>query len=115
MTTTKEVREIRPPSNVEETPEGARLTIEMPGVAKETLSVTVEDDILTIRGERVDPLAEYRVLHRESRTGPRSRSFRLSRDLSRDGIGADYRDGVLTLTVPRAEHTIPRKIEIETN
>ena len=115
MTTTKEVREIRPPSNVEETAEGAKLTIEMPGVAKETLSVTVEDDILTIRGERVNALADHRVIHRESRPGDYSRSFRLTRDLSRDGIGADFRDGVLTLTVPRAEHAIPRKIEIQTS
>ena len=115
MQTTKEVREVRPAANVEETPEGARLTIEMPGVAKESLSVTVEDDILTVRGEKVDALGEHRVVHRESRPGAWSRSFRLSRDLERDGIGADYKNGVLTLTVPRAEHTIPRKIDIRTS
>lgn len=111
-TRTERLREVTPAADIATTPEGVRLSIEMPGAKKETIAVTVEDEILDVRAERADFLAGSRLLHRETERGAYRRAFRLSRDLAREGIEADYRLGVLSVFVPRAEHTIPRRIEI---
>lgn len=105
--------EIVPPVDIAETEDGAVLTMEMPGALADTLSVTVENDALTVEADRVDALAGCQVLRRECDAGAYRRSFGLSRDLSRDDITADYKLGVLTVRIPKAEHTIPKKIEVQ--
>jgi len=114
-TTTVSGREIRPPANVLETKEGIRLTLEMPGAVRGTISVSVDEDLLAVRADRDPPGGEAKVHHRETGDGSWHRAFRLSRDLSRDGIEAGYEHGVLTVFVPRAEHTIPKKIEVQSH
>jgi len=110
----EQVREILPPVDIAETEDGVRLTVEMPGARGDTIAVTVEDDILSVSAERAEFLGGHRLLHQESDRGVYRRSFRLSRDLSRDGLKADYRMGVLTLSVPKSEHSRPRRIAIKT-
>ena len=113
--TTQEARriEIQPPADVAATAEGTHLSLEMPGTLPGSISVTVDDDVLTVRAERRESPENFKVLRRESRGGGYARSFRLSKDLAREGLSADYRLGVLHVFVPRAEHTIPRKIDVK--
>lgn len=106
---------VQPPADVASTKEGVHLALEMPGAVSESISVTVEEDILTVRADRQGLPEEYRVLRRESSPGAYARSFRLSKDLAREGLVADFRLGVLTVAIPRAEHTIPRRIEVRTD
>lgn len=110
-----EVRSIRPAVDIRETPEGVRLSAEMPGALRETLTVTLEEDVLAIVAEKAAGEEARTAVHREIPRGRYERSFRLSRDLSREGVTADYRQGVLTIFVPVADHTKPRRIEVETN
>lgn len=114
-TTTASGREIRPRANVEEVKEGIRLTLEMPAAERGTIAVDVNDDLLTIRADRTGPEEGWETHHRETADGSYHRAFRLSRDLKRDGIEAGYEHGILTVFVPRAEHLIPRKIEVRTS
>ncbi|MHC4471889.1 MAG: Hsp20/alpha crystallin family protein [Planctomycetota bacterium] len=106
---------VQPPADVASTKEGVRLALEMPGAVSGSISVTVEEDILTVRAERPELPEGHRLLRRESSPGVYARSFRLSKDLAREGLVADFRLGVLTVFVPRAEHTIPRRIEVRTD
>jgi HSP20 family molecular chaperone IbpA len=108
------LREILPPVDIAEVEAGVRLSVEMPGAKSQTIAVTVEDDTLTVSAEREEFLGRHRLLHQESGRGAYRRSFRLSRDLAREKIRAEYRLGVLTLTLPRADHTLPRRIEVRT-
>ena len=110
-----ETASIRPAVDIRETPEGVRLFAEMPGARKESLTVTLEEDVLAISAEKAPVTEAHAAVHREIPRGRYERSFRLSRDLSREGVTADYRQGVLSIFVPVAEHTKPRRIEVKTN
>lgn len=105
---------IHPPVDIHEEGEGIRLVVEMPGVVPGSLAVSVDDDVLSIEAEKARGPEGHRVVHRESSRGRYRRFFRLSRDLSRDGVTAEYRDGLLRVSIPKADHTIPRKIEVRT-
>lgn len=105
---------IHPPVDIKEGGDGIRLVVEMPGVVPGSLSVSVDDDVLDIEAEKAGTFADHRAIHREIPRGRYRRSFRLSRDLARDGVTAEYRDGLLRVSIPRADHTIPHKIEVRT-
>jgi HSP20 family protein len=86
---------------------------DLPGIDPDSLDVSAENQTLTVRAERTrrDPDdAVYLVSERPS--GTYSRQLVLGDGLAVDDITADYRDGVLTLTIPVAEQAKPRKIEI---
>src|SRR4029453_12761711 len=86
---------------------------DLPGIDPETLDVSAEHNTLSVRAERTrhDPEdATYLVSERPS--GTYSRQLVLGEGLAVDDIRAEYRDGVLTLTIPVAEQAKPRKIEI---
>src|SRR5512139_2560813 len=86
---------------------------DLPGIAAESLDVSAENNTLTVRAERrrQDPQdAVYLVSERPS--GTYARQLVLGDGLAVDAIKADYRDGVLTLTIPVAEQAKPRRIEV---
>ncbi len=86
---------------------------DMPGIDVDTLDVSAENGTLTVRGERRrnDPEdASYLVSERPA--GRYSRQLVLGDGLDVEAITADYRDGVLTLTIPVAERAKPRRIEV---
>ncbi len=86
---------------------------DLPGIDADSLDVSAENQTLTVRAERTrhDPDdAAYLISERPS--GAYSRQLVLGDGLAVDDIRADYRDGVLTLTIPVAEQAKPRKIEI---
>src|SRR4051795_12611224 len=86
---------------------------DLPGIDPESLEVSAENQTLTVRAERSrrDPEGStYLISERPS--GTYSRQLVLGDGLAVDDIQAEYRDGVLTLTIPVAEQAKPRKIEI---
>ena len=85
----------------------------MPGVEKGNIEVRVEEGVLVVEG-RLD-LAKYRGLqpvYTEYNIGNYSRNFRLSNAIDQDKIGAELKDGVLSLTLPKAEKAKPRTIQV---
>ncbi|MEP9364025.1 HSP20 family small heat-shock protein [Nocardioides sp. CN2-186] len=94
--------------------EGDRFVIEfdLPGVARESIDLDVERNVLTVRAERVARNGDWESLAAERPRGVFSRQLVLGDNLDLDRIEAGYADGVLRLTVPVAEKAKPRKIEV---
>jgi HSP20 family protein len=94
--------------------EGDRFVIEfdLPGVARESIDLDVERNVLTIRAERVARNGDWEALAAERPRGVFSRQLVLGDNLDLDRIEAGYADGVLRLVVPVAEKAKPRKIEV---
>ncbi len=103
---------VAPSSSVFESGDGYVLQLEMPGVNKEGLEISVENNELTVIGRRSLPAVDGTVLHRESRREDFRRSFELDPSIDTDRIGARIEQGVVTLTLPKAEHVKPRKITV---
>lgn len=103
---------IAPAATVLETADGYTLEVEMPGVSKENLEMWVENNELTILGRRSMPSVEGTLLHRESRQENFRRSFELDPSIDAEKISAKIEQGVVTLTLPKAEQVKPRKITV---
>jgi HSP20 family protein len=104
-----------PPIDVYETPSRYVVTAEVPGLAREQIDLAVQDNRLTIRGIRpgTGPESASRRYHQVERGhGSFLRSFEFVDAVDRDGITADLRDGVLTVTLPKIV-TPPRRIEVQ--
>jgi HSP20 family protein len=102
-----------PTADIYEDRDSLKVTLEMPGVEKGNVEVKVEEGVLFVDG-RLD-LAKYRglqPLYTEYNIGNYSRSFRLSNAIDQDKIGAELKDGVLSLTLPKAEKAKPRTIRV---
>jgi HSP20 family protein len=91
------------------------LKAELPGLKREDIDLTVENNTLTIRGERRrdDGIPEDRYHRLERNQGSFSRSFTLPPTADSGRVKAEYRDGVLTVTMPTREEARPRQIEVE--
>jgi len=94
--------------------EGDTFVIEfdLPGVARDSIDLDVERNVLTVRAERVPRNGDWEMLASERPRGVFSRQLVLGDNLDLDRIDAAYDGGVLTLRVPVAERAKPRKIEI---
>ena len=94
--------------------EGDRFVIEfdLPGVARETIDLDVERNVLTVRAERLPRNGDWEMLTSERSRGMFSRQLVLGDNLDLERIRADYADGVLRLVVPVAERAKPRKISV---
>lgn len=106
-----------PPVNVAETADSILVTTELPGVSPDDVEIQVEENVLTIRGEKHEEREEKdteRHMHISERiTGSFSRSFTLPRKVDVEGIDADFGDGVLKVSVPKAPETRARRIEVK--
>src|SRR5215467_5272678 len=120
-TITRETREsdrgkaeqfITPPASVTEIGDGYMLKIEMPGVKKDGLEISFENNELTIIGRRSFAPVEGTLIHRESRPENFRRTFEIDPSIDADKISAKIEQGLVTLTLPKAEHVKPRKITI---
>lgn len=101
-----------PRANIFETKDGYILEAELPGVNREGLEVTVEDGELTLSGKRSDTTPQGNAVYRESRDFDYRRVFDLDPSIDAGKITARLEDGVLTLTLPKAESVKPRKIAV---
>jgi HSP20 family protein len=88
---------------------------EVPGMSRDDVNITVENNVLTLSGKRASETSKEdgQFLVRERRTGEFSRSFRLPETADTDKVGAELAAGVLTLTIPTREEAKPRRIEVK--
>lgn len=111
--TTIPARLFVPAADIYEAPDALTVILEMPGVEKSNVSISVEDGVLSVEG-RLD-LSKYRglqPLYTEYNIGHYSRSFRLSSKIDQSKIAAEMKDGVLSLQLPKVEQAKPRTIQI---
>ncbi|WP_165903763.1 Hsp20/alpha crystallin family protein [Hymenobacter gummosus] len=106
-----------PAADVLETATGFELQLTLPGVAKEALTIDVQEGTLTVNGERKAPVTEgenaVKVRRAESSYGTFSRKFRLPDTVNQNAIQAEMTDGVLRLTLPfDTDKTTKRQIEV---
>ena len=102
-----------PTADIYEDQDSLKVILEMPGVEKGNVNVRVEEGVLVVEG-RLD-LTKYRglqPLYTEYNIGNYARSFRLSSAIDQDKIGAELKDGVLSLTLSKAEKAKPRTIQV---
>ena len=103
---------VTPVASVVEDGDAYLLKVEMPGVNKEGLEISVENNELTINGRRDLAQIEGTLIHRESRTEDFRRVFELDPSIDTSKISARIDQGFLTLTLPKAEQVKPRKIVV---
>ena len=103
---------VAPSASVLEEGDGYVLQVEIPGVNKEGLEISIENNELTIIGRRSLPTVEGTLIHHESRRENYRRTFELDPSINSDKISAKVDHGVVTLTLPKAEHVRPRKISV---
>jgi HSP20 family protein len=89
--------------------------VELPGVAKDDVKITLESNILTVRGEKKhEKETKEENYHRVERSfGSFQRSFTLPTTVKSDKIDAVYKDGILTVSLPKAEEAKPKQIEVK--
>ena len=102
-----------PAAEVHETEQAYAIALELPGVEKGSIDVKATERSLVITAERKAPASERDALLSEFRYGTWSRSFRFPSGINRDGLTAQYRDGVLTVTAAKAQTTTPVQVQIE--
>jgi HSP20 family protein len=104
-----------PAVDIYETPETIVLKAELPGLSREDIEIQIRDNALTLKGERrfAKDVQQENYLRIERAYGAFQRSFTLPATIHQDKIRAVFRDGVLELTLPKAEEAKPKKIAIE--
>ena len=103
-----------PPIDVYETEDRYVITAEVPGVSRDSIDVAVQDNRLRLRGTRLADNGDQGAPHFhqvERGHGSFERTFHFAEPVSTDAISADLRDGVLTITLPKAA-TPPRRIQV---
>lgn len=104
-----------PAVDIVETADSLKLTVELPGVNKDDVSLSIENNVLTISGEKKN-LVEVNQgdFSRVERTyGSFSRSFNLSSRINNEKIDARYNNGILEVNLPKREESKPRQIEVK--
>lgn len=104
-----------PAMNVWTSEDSAIVTAELPGVNTEDIDISVEDELLTLRGNRQpDEMQESAKYHRrERRYGAFARTFRLPFSINADAVKATFENGVLSISLPRAEVDKPKRIKVK--
>ncbi len=104
-----------PAVDVFETKEAIELRAELPGLSASDVDISLENDVLTLSGERsMSKEVKDENYHRVERSyGSFTRSFALPRRVHKDKIKATFKDGVLHVTLPKAEEAKPKQIKIE--
>ena len=104
-----------PAVNIEENADAYRVSIELPGMEKKDIKISFQDDVLTISGEKKDQKEDKDKNYHyfERRFGKFERSFRIHTEVIEDKIDAVFKDGVLTVDMPKAEIVKPKEIEVK--
>jgi HSP20 family protein len=103
-----------PAVDIYETPNELVVKADLPDVSEKDIDIRVENNLLTIRGERKveKSVSEENFLRVERTYGSFSRSFSLPNTVNSEAIGADYKNGVLTVTLPKREESKPRQVKV---
>lgn len=107
-------RAVRPPLDVYTTDEDIVILMSVPGVQPDNVELTIEGDTVTLKGEIPAPLENVDYVVQERASGPFRRVVTLNVPVEADKAEAAFKDGVLTLTIPKAEETRPRTIKVST-
>jgi len=107
-----------PAVDVRETAEEIRVRVELPGLARDDIQVSIENNVLTVAGEKKAEATEkdegdWHLMER--RYGGFERSFTLPPTVNAAAIAAAFHDGILTIALPKVETARPRRIEIAAN
>jgi HSP20 family protein len=103
-----------PPLNVWEEGEILKVEVEIPGVKLEDVDVAFEKGELTIKGEKKVAIQESVTLHRRERlAGSFRRTLTVPWEIKTDEVSAELKDGILTVTLPKAEAAKPRKVAVK--
>ena len=108
-------RVIVPPVDVFETENEYVIKADMPGVEKQDIDITLDNNVLAINGKVARDEDEASMKYNEYSLFNFCRNFNVGRDINGDAIKASMENGVLTLTLPKKEEVKPRKIEITTH
>jgi HSP20 family protein len=102
-----------PRVSLQDNGENLLLRAEVPGLTDKDLELQVEESTVTLRGERKEPVEEGYSVHRKERLDFRfARSFSLPAKVDADKAEAELKNGILTLTLPKAEAAKPRKVSV---
>jgi HSP20 family protein len=106
-----------PAVDIYETPDELVVKADLPEVNEKDIDVRVENNLLTICGERKfeKSVPEENFLRIERTYGSFSRSFSLPNTVNAEAIGAEYKNGVLTVTLPKREESKPRQVKVTVN
>jgi HSP20 family molecular chaperone IbpA len=111
----RERRTYIPRTDIYETEEDIVLVLDMPGVNEESIDITLEKNVLTITGKsNVESPKEHSLTFAEYMAGDYERNFRVTDQINSEKIEAVYNNGVLRLTLPKAEELKAKKISIKT-
>lgn len=104
-----------PAVDIYETKDSIVLNVELPGVTKEEISLEVKDNTLTLRGEKkMEKDVKEESYHRMERTyGSFMRAFTLPSTVQQEKVKARFRDGILEVSIPKAEEAKPKQIKVE--
>lgn len=110
----EETRSWVPPVDIQETSDAYLFHAELPGMTKEDIHITLENNVLRVSGERkFEKDARKENYHRVERTyGTFARTFSLPMQVDADKVQASFENGILTVSVPKAEQAKPRRISI---
>ena len=113
---TEEATSFSPRTNVAETEKLYEITLDLPGMNPDEFSLEVHEGRLSIAGERKrEEIKEGKTYHRvERHYGKFCRTFRLGLEIDTDQVSAEYKDGILTVIVPKMEKDQPKKIQVKT-
>ena len=102
-----------PPVDLYETPDRYEVIVEVPGLTRDQVQIRIAEGTLTIEGERRSPDVPCEQYHRVERGHGRfTRSFQLRDTVDSGATTADLRDGVLTISVPKASRHEPRRVQV---
>lgn len=111
---TTPMRAFLPTTDIFENEDALTMVLEMPGVDRENINVSVENGVLTVEGKiNFSKYEGLQPVYSEYNIGPYRRTFRISSRIDQDRIRAEMRDGVITLVLPKAEEAKPRRIEVK--
>lgn len=103
-----------PRTNIEEVEGSYVFTMEMPGLAKKDVEISLENDTLTVKGERtVETEKKNGWLRREIRSSKFERSFTLGKDVDQEKIKARMEDGILNVTLPKKPEKVGRRVDVD--
>ena len=104
----------KPPVDVYETADRYVVTIELPGLARSDIQIELRERELRLRGRRPDPgVPPHAYQQMERLQGPFARTFVFAEPIDGETVAAEFREGVLTVTVPKASRPTPRRIDVQ--
>lgn len=109
--TREESRTLVPPVDIFEVEDSLAVVVDLPGVDKNNVDISVDNNILTIKGH-VEKTEQGELLYREFQLRDFFRQFELSEEIDQDKIHAEMKNGVLTLRLPKLEKAKPKRISV---